>query len=104
MAENLLLIGLRNSHNYSTAEIAAKAEMEEAHYLKLESGELRMRIDDAGKLSVVYKIEPEIFLHSQTQITNNNIGAYSKGVVYATHYFDGLTVDDIGKLKKDGVL
>lgn len=104
MAENSLLIGLRISHKYSTNEIAAKAEMEEDHYLKLESGELKLKIDDAGKLSAIYKIEPEIFLQSQSHITNNNIGSYSKGVVYATHYFDGLTVDDISKLKKEGVL
>jgi len=104
MAENSLLIGLRTSYNYSSKDIAVKAGMDEEHYLKLESGELKMKIDDAGKLSIIYKIEPEIFLQPQSNITNNNIGAYSKGVVYATNYFDGLSVEDIHKLKDQGIL
>lgn len=104
MTENSLLIGLRNSHSYSPKDIALKSGMKEDHYRKLESGELKMKIDDAGKLSAIYKIDPEIFLQPQSNITNNNIGAYSKGVVYATHYFDGLTIEDISKLKEKGIL
>ncbi len=104
MAENSLLIGLRKSYNYLPEDIALKSGMDEEHYQKLESGELKMKIDDAGKLSIVYKIEPEIFLQPQSHITNNNIGTYSKGVVYAANYFDGLTIDDIRKLKDQGVL
>lgn len=104
MAENSLLIGLRKTHKYSTKEIADKSGMAEDHYLKLESGELRMKIDDAGKLSVIYKIEPEIFLQSPSIITNNNIGEHSKGVVYAGNYFDGLSVDIVDKLKEKGIL
>lgn len=104
MAENSLLVGLRTTHNYTISEIAIKSGMDEDHYQKLESGELRIKIDDAGKLSAIYKIEPEILLQSPSHITNNNIGAFSKGVVYATHYFDGLSVDAIEKLKKKGIL
>lgn len=104
MAENSLLIGLRNTHKYTVTEIAAKSGMDEDHYQKLESGELKMKIDDAGKLSVIYKIEPEIFLQSPSHITNNNIGAYSKGVVYAGNYFDGLSGDIIEILKEKGIL
>lgn len=104
MAENSLLVGLRTTHNYTASEIAIKSGMDEGHYQKLESGELRLKIDDAGKLSAIYRIEPEIFLQSASHITNNNIGEHSKGIVYATHYFDGLSVEDIDKLKKKGVL
>jgi transcriptional regulator with XRE-family HTH domain len=98
------LIGLRTTHNYSASEVAIKSGMDEDHYQKLESGELRMKIDDAGKLSAIYKIEPEIFLQSPSHITNNNIGEHSKGVIYATHYFDNLSIEDIDKLKKKGIL
>lgn len=104
MAENSLLIGLRTTHNYTASEIAIKSGMDEDHYQKLESGELRLKIDDAGKLSAIYKIEPEIFLQSPSHITNNNIGEHSKGVIYATHYFDSLCFEDIAKLKKKGIL
>ncbi|HET7114912.1 MAG TPA: helix-turn-helix transcriptional regulator [Hanamia sp.] len=104
MAENSLLVGLRTTHNYTASEIAIKSGMDEDHYQKLESGELKMKIDDAGKLSAIYKIEPEIFLQSPTHITNNNIGEHSKGIIYATHYFDSLSVEDIDKLKKKGIL
>jgi transcriptional regulator with XRE-family HTH domain len=104
MAENSLLIGLRTTHNYSASEVAIKSGMEEDHYQKLESGEIRMKIDDAGKLSAIYKIEPEIFLQAPSHITNNNIGAYSKGVIYATHYFDGLSIEAIEELKEKGIL
>jgi len=104
MAENSLLIGLRTTHNYTTSEIAIKSGMDEDRYQKLESGELKLKIDDAGKLSAIYKIEPEIFLQSPSHITNNNIGEHSKGVIYATHYFDGLSIDAIEKLKDKGVL
>lgn len=104
MAENSLLIGLRNSHKKSTEEVALEAGMTEEHYMKLESGELKIKIDDAGKLSVVYKIEPEVFLQSQSHITNNNMGEFSKGVVYATNYFDGLSINDIRKLKDQNIL
>jgi len=104
MAENSLLVGLRTTHNYTASEIAIKSGMDEDHYQKLESGELRMKIDDAGKLSAIYKIEPEIFLQSPSHITNNNIGEHSKGIIYATHYFDSLSVEDIDKLKKKGIL
>lgn len=104
MAENSLLVGLRTTHNYTASEIAIKSGMDEDHYQKLESGELRLKIDDAGKLSAIYKIDPEIFLQSPSHITNNNIGEHSKGVIYATHYFDSLSVEDIAKLKKKGIL
>lgn len=104
MAENSLLIGLRTTYNYTTKEIASKSGMNEDHYQKLESGELRMKIDDAGKLSAIYKIEPEIFLQSPSHITNNNIGEHSKGVIYANQYFDSLSVDIVDKLKEKGIL
>jgi len=104
MAENSLLVGLRTTHNYTAEEVAMKSGMDQDHYQKLESGELRMKIDDAGKLSVIYKIEPEILLQSASHITNNNIGEHSKGIVYATHYFDGFSIDVIEKLKEKGIL
>jgi len=104
MPENSLLVGLRTTHNYTAQDISAKTGMDVNHYEKLESGELKMKIDDAGKLSSIYKIEPEIFLQSPSLITNNNIGEHSKGVVYAGNYFDGLSVDVIDKLKEKGIL
>lgn len=104
MAENALLIGLRTTYNYTSKDIALKTGMSVDHYEKLESGELKMKIDDAGKLSSIYKIEPEIFLQSPSLITNNNIGEHSKGVVYAGNYFDGLSVDAIQELKEKGIL
>jgi transcriptional regulator with XRE-family HTH domain len=104
MAENSLLVGLRSTYKYTVKDIALKTGMSVDHYEKLESGELRMKIDDAGKLSAIYKIEPEIFLQSPSHITNNNIGEHSKGVVYAGNYFDGLSVDIVDKLKEKGIL
>lgn len=89
MVGDFILIGLRTSCKYTPKDVAVKSGVDEKPYLI----ELKFKINDAGNLSTIYKTESEKFLQPQLHSTNNNIGAYSKSIVYAVNYFDGLPIN-----------
>jgi transcriptional regulator with XRE-family HTH domain len=83
---DILLFGLKMSRGYTNDEVAERAQMKVSHYTRLERDEIKMTVDDAGKLAEVYNLEPEYFFTNPAKIVNQNSGPHSVGIIYASTY------------------
>ncbi len=70
---------LRVSRGWSQELVADKINITQAAYSKLELGQVRLTIDRAKELAMLYNVNPEyFFIDNQTE--HYNIGKYSIGI------------------------
>ena len=81
---------LRNAKGYSQEYVAAKLNINQNTYSKIESGQTKLTIERVEQLAQLYEVEPEFFFQSDASIINYNNGTYSKAVanIYTESYHE----------------
>jgi len=95
---------LRNAKGYSQEYVAAKLNISQNTYSKIESGQTKLTIDRVEQLAKLYEVEPEFFFQGDASIINYNNGTYSKAVanIYTESYHESAeTSEEIRLLIED---
>jgi len=81
---------LRHSKGYSQDYVAAKLNISQNTYSKIESGQTKLTVDRAKQIADLYEIEPEFFFQNDASIVNYNNGTYSKAIanIYTETYHE----------------
>lgn len=97
---NKILMGLREGNNLSVEYLSNKIGLDYEDYKKLEKGELKMTVRIAEALGEIYRIPPEYFFETKSEVVHQNVGIGSNsnsGYIQNYHNYPIQLIEEILK-------